>query len=133
VKAHVPPALYIGGEKRYTSLILQNLLENARKYNQPGGRIHVSARVDDDWVFLTVGNSGPPISGEMQEHIFERFSRGSMGENVPGHGLGLNLARELTRLHGGELRLVSSSERWTEFEVRFRAAEQPARDSRETA
>jgi signal transduction histidine kinase len=133
VKAHVPPALYIGGEKRYTSLILQNLLENARKYNQPGGRIHVSARVDDGWVFLTVGNSGPPISGEMQEHIFERFSRGSMGENVPGHGLGLNLARELTRLHGGELRLVSSSEKWTEFEVRFRAAEQPARDSRETA
>ena len=133
VKTHVPPALYVAGEKRYISIILQNLLENARKYNQPGGRIHVSARADDGTAFLTVGNSGPPISAEMQGHIFERFSRGSMGENVPGHGLGLNLARELTRLHNGELRLVSSSENWTEFEVRLRTAEQPARDSRETA
>ncbi|MEY2496718.1 MAG: two-component system, OmpR family, sensor kinase [Verrucomicrobiota bacterium] len=133
VKTHVPPALYLVGEKRYTSLILQNLLENARKYNQPGGRIHVSARGDDGWVSLTVGNTGRPIAPEMQEHIFKRFFRGSMGENVPGHGLGLNLARELTRLHGGELRLVSSSEKWTEFEVRFRAAEEMARDSQGTA
>ena len=79
------------------------------------------------------GGDGRPIAVEMQEHIFKRFFRGSMGENVPGHGLGLNLARELTRLHGGELRLVSSNEKWTEFEVRFRAAEEPARDSRGTA
>ena len=47
-------------------------------------------------------DSPGPIAVEMQEHIFKRFFRGSMGENVPGHGLGLNLARELTRLHGGE-------------------------------
>ena len=39
-----------------------------------------------------------------------------------GHGIGLNLARELTRLHGGELRLVRSENDWTEFEVRFSAA-----------
>ncbi len=61
----------------------------------------------------------------MQGRIFERFHRGSMGENVPGYGLGLNLARELARLHQGELRLVRSDEVWTEFEVRFRVA-QPA-------
>jgi len=125
VRTDVPPALYIAGEKCYTSLILQNLLENARKYNQLGGRIHLRARAENGWVSLTVGNSGRPIAPEMQEHIFKRFFRGAMGENVPGHGLGLNLARELTRLHGGELRLVSSNEKWTEFEVRFRAAEQP--------
>lgn len=126
VKTHVPPALFISGEKRYTSLILQNLLENARKYNRPGGRIHVSARIDDGWTLLTVGNTGPAIPLEMQDQIFERFSRGPNGANVAGHGLGLNLARELVRLHGGELRLVTSSEKWTEFEVRFRGAPEPA-------
>jgi signal transduction histidine kinase len=123
VKAHLPPALRISGERRYTSLILQNLLENARKYNRPGGRIHITAREEQDWVYLTVGNSGPPIPPEMQPFIFERFSRGANGDKIAGHGIGLNLARELVRLHGGELNLVSSNQEWTEFEVRFRAAE----------
>jgi signal transduction histidine kinase len=69
----------------------------------------------------------------MQPLIFERFSRGTNGEKVAGHGLGLNLARELVRLHGGEMRLVSSDEKWTEFEVRFRAAEQVVPDSPRSA
>jgi signal transduction histidine kinase len=123
VKAHLPPSLYIAGERRYTSLILQNLLENARKYNRPGGRIHVSAREEDGWVYLTVGNSGPAIPAEMQPYIFERFSRGANGEKVAGHGIGLNLARELVRLHGGDLNLISSDQEWTEFEVHFRPAQ----------
>lgn len=129
VKAHLPPALYISGEKRYASLILQNLLENARKYNRSGGRIDVKARADKGWVYLTVGNTGPAIPVEMQPFIFERFSRGANGEKIAGHGLGLNLARDLVRLHGGELRLVSSDAEWTEFEVRFRAAQPPVVNS----
>ena len=133
IKTKIPRALYIAGEKRYTSLILQNLLENARKYNGPGGCIRVSARSDNGWALLRIGNTGPTIPPEMQDQIFERFSRGTNGAKVAGHGLGLNLARELVRLHGGELRLVSSIENWTEFEVRFRLAQQPARNGRSIA
>ena len=125
VETEVPPALWIAGEKSYTTLILQNLLENARKYNRPGGRIRIVAREENGWVILTIGNTGRPIPPAAQEHIFERFHRGAVGENVPGHGLGLNLARELARLHRGELRLARSDEAWTEFEVRFLRA-QPA-------
>ena len=128
IKTKVPRGLYIAGEKRYASLILQNLLENARKYNHPGGSIRVSARTDDGWALLRVGNTGPVIPAEMQEQIFERFSRATNGAKVAGHGLGLNLARELVRLHGGELRLVSSIDKWTEFEVRFRLAQEPVRN-----
>lgn len=122
IETELPAALSIAGEKRYTSLILQNLLENARKYNCAGGRLRIAARAEGLWVVLTVGNSGRPIPAEMREHIFERFHRGASGENVPGHGLGLNLARELARLHGGELKLLRSDETWTEFEVRFQLA-----------
>jgi signal transduction histidine kinase len=125
VKSHVPPGLYIAAEKRYASLILQNLLENARKYNRAGGRIHVTAREEESSVYLTIGNTGPAIPSEMQPFIFDRFSRGANGEKIAGHGIGLNLARELARLHGGQLNLVSSNNEWTEFEVRFRTAEQP--------
>ena len=118
----VPPKCEILGEKRYTFIILQNLLENAWKYNQPGGRIVVSSRTEAGFLTLTIGNTSRGIPTEAQARIFERFHRGNMGENVPGHGLGLNLARELAKLHGGELRLVSSDSSWTEFSVRFRLA-----------
>jgi signal transduction histidine kinase len=117
-----PAALVIAGEKRFTSLILQNLLENARKYNVAGGRVRVAAQVAGERVVLTVGNTGRGIPAAAQAHIFERFHRGGVGENVPGYGLGLNLARELARLHGGDLRLARSDETWTEFEAHFRLA-----------
>ncbi|HZP59248.1 MAG TPA: HAMP domain-containing sensor histidine kinase [Opitutaceae bacterium] len=122
IETDLPPALAINGEKRYTSLILQNLLENARKYNCAGGRLRIAARPEGTQAVLTVGNTGRPIPRAMQEHIFERFHRGSSGENIPGHGLGLNLGRELARLHRGDLKLTRSDEAWTEFEVRFQLA-----------
>jgi signal transduction histidine kinase len=122
VETDFPAGLYVLGEKRYTAIILQNLFENARKYNRRGGRIRITATADRDWALLRVGNTGRPISPEGQAHIFERFHRGAIGENVPGYGLGLNLAHELARLHQGDLRLLHSDADWTEFETRFRLA-----------
>jgi len=112
----------IAGEKHYVALIIQNLLENARKFNRPGGRIRIACHQEENRVILSVGNTGRTISKPVQEHIFERFHRGAVQGEIPGHGLGLNLARELARLHGGDLRLVRSENDWTEFEVRFRLA-----------
>ncbi|PTY03237.1 hypothetical protein DB347_22440 [Opitutaceae bacterium EW11] len=125
VATEIPRGLYVSGAKRYTGIVLQNLLENARKYNRRGGRIRVEAHTDGADVVVTIGNTGAPIPAAAQEHIFDRFHRGAMGENVPGHGLGLNLARELARVHGGELRLIRSADDWTEFELRLQKADPP--------
>ena len=124
IEKQFPADLCVAGEKRYTSLIVQNLLENARKYNRPGGLIRVTAVRSNGEVVLTVGNTGHPIARDAQEHVFERFHRGGTGSHISGHGLGLNLARELARLHDGDLRLVRSEDDWTEFEARFLIAGQ---------
>jgi signal transduction histidine kinase len=123
IQKEVPPDLYVAGAKRYISLIVQNLLENARKYNRKGGRIRVAAQTNGSEIHLTIGNTGQPIARDAQEHIFERFRRAATGATVSGHGLGLNLARELARLHSGDLKLVRSAEDWTEFELRLRVAQ----------
>jgi signal transduction histidine kinase len=122
VETDFPADLFIAGERRYTTIILQNLLENARKYNHRGGTIRISARTEGERAVLAVANTGRPIPPAVQARIFERFHRGPIGENVPGYGLGLNLARELTRLHRGDLRLARSDEAWTVFEVHFELA-----------
>jgi signal transduction histidine kinase len=127
IEKQIPVKLYVAGEKQYTSLIVQNLLENARKYNRTGGRIRVAAQARNGDVFLVIGNTGRPIAQAAQAHIFERFHRAASDSAASGHGLGLNLARELARLHRGNLKLVRSEDDWTEFEVRFRMA-QPAPD-----
>jgi signal transduction histidine kinase len=120
IEKEFPSGLFVAGEKRYTSLIIQNLLENARKYNRAGGRIRVSAQGNGRNIVLTIGNTGRTIPPG--ENIFERFHHSSSPSAASGHGIGLNLARQLARLHGGELRLVRSEKDWTEFEVRFSAA-----------
>jgi signal transduction histidine kinase len=119
IERQFPGELYVAGEKRYTSLIIQNLLENACKYNRIDGRIRVSGRRQKDEVVLNIGNTGRPIAASAQRHIFDRFQRGPHDGAVSGHGLGLNLARALAQLHGGDLKLVRSENDWTEFEVRF--------------
>jgi signal transduction histidine kinase len=127
IEKQIPAELYVAGEKQYTSLIVQNLLENARKYNRTGGCIRVAAQTRNGDVFLVIGNTGRPIAPAAQTHIFERFHRGGSDSAASGHGLGLNLARELARLHRGDLKQVRSENDWTEFEVRFPLA-QPAPD-----
>jgi signal transduction histidine kinase len=121
IEKEFPVGLFVAGERQYTSLIVQNLLENARKYNRSGGRIRVSAHGNAADVVLTIGNTGRTIPPG--ENIFERFHHNSTPSAASSHGIGLNLARELARLHGGDLRLVRSENDWTEFEVRFPAAD----------
>lgn len=118
----VDPGINIEGDRRYTALILQNLLDNARKYNRPDGRIRITTKLNDTQMSCRIGNTGRPIAAGTQRQIFERFHRGESGENVPGYGLGLNLAHELARLHRGELRLLYSKDDWTEFELVLRVA-----------
>lgn len=119
IEAPLPETLPMTGDRDMISLTLQNLIENAVKYNRAGGKIIVSAEKSGNGVQIWVGNSGPGIPPERALHIFKRFYRARDDEQTPGHGLGLSIARELARAHAGDLTLTESREDWTEFCLRF--------------
>jgi signal transduction histidine kinase len=120
VEAKLPESIPMTGDREMVSLALQNLIENAVKYNRPGGRISVSAVDSEDRLDICVGNTGCSIPRERAQHIFERFYRARGDEQTPGHGLGLSIARELARAHQGELSLSRSADDWTEFCLRLK-------------
>jgi two-component system heavy metal sensor histidine kinase CusS len=115
IEANIPATLPMSGDREMISLAVQNLVENAVKYNRPGGKILVSAKTHDHVVQIRVGNNGLGIPWGQVPHIFERFYRARGHEQTPGHGLGLSIARELARAHGGDLTLAASKPDWTEF------------------
>jgi signal transduction histidine kinase len=117
VEAELPPKLPVEADRRAVSLIVQNLLENAIKYNQPAGCIWIRARAVDGKAELTVKNNGEPIPPERAPHIFERFYRARSDGRIQGQGLGLSVAGELAKAHGGDLALVRSDTEWTEFRL----------------
>jgi signal transduction histidine kinase len=121
IEADLPDTLPAYGDSLRTEQILLNLLENAVKYNRPGGTIRLRAEMDGLGTSITVCNTGQPIPQKHVSRVFDRFSRGEANETRAGHGLGLALARELARAQGGDLSLLRSDAHWTEFELRLRA------------
>ncbi len=117
VEAKLPDELPVLADRSAVSLIVQNLLENAIKYNQPDGCICIYASAVDGVAEVTVKNNGELIPPERAPHIFERFYRARSDARIPGQGLGLAVAVELARAHGGRLELVRSDRDWTEFRL----------------
>jgi two-component system heavy metal sensor histidine kinase CusS len=119
IEGRLPETLNVIGDRDMILLTLQNLIENAVKYNRPGGKIVLSAEETDGGVKICVGNSGQGIPADQAPHVFERFYRARGDEQTPGHGLGLSIARELARAHGGDLTITELREDWTEFCLRL--------------
>jgi len=113
------PQVWVEADRALLHTALFNLIHNAIKYNTPDGKISIRLNTAGDKTVFTIGNSGPGIPAADQPGIFERFYRvGRVNTpKVEGLGLGLSLAREIVRAHGGELSLKESRVDWTSFEV----------------
>jgi signal transduction histidine kinase len=98
------------------------LLENASKFSPEGGLMRLDLASDVESATLRVRDEGIGIGPDLLPHVFEPFVQGSqaLDRAKGGVGIGLTLARELARLHGGELSVVSEGERrGSEFTLRI--------------
>jgi signal transduction histidine kinase len=98
--------------------LLSNLLGNALAYGAPATPVRVRAVTEGDYFELSVANSGDPIPQAARERLFQPFARGAVRPTQQGLGLGLFIASEVARAHGGTLD-VASSEAETRFTFRM--------------
>jgi CheY-like chemotaxis protein len=107
--------------------IVSNLLHNAIKFTEPGGRVRIAAAVHAEAreLVLTVTDSGVGIAAEVLPRVFDLFTQGvsSSGGAQAGLGIGLALARRLVEMHGGTIEAASDgSGRGSTFTIRFTGA-----------
>lgn len=96
---------------------VENLVSNALKYTDDEGRISIEVKPEQEAVEVAVEDTGKGIPAEDLPRLFERYYRGSSGK--PGTGLGLSIARNLVRLHGGDITVASQVGRGSVFRVRL--------------
>lgn len=117
----LPPKLpTIVGDRDKLVLALTNVIGNAIKYTPEGGTVKVAVHADDSLV-IDVADSGIGIAAEDADRIFDRFYRAKdpRVEKIVGTGLGLALAREVMRLHGGDVTVQSVPDRGSTFSIRM--------------
>lgn len=118
----VPPDLpMVQGDGQHLRLVFLNLMENAVKFNEPGGTVAVTARRDAARVEVQVANSHGSISPEHVQSLLRPFTQGDMGprRRAGGLGLGLTVAQAIVDAHGGELHLDVGEGQGTMVRVRL--------------
>ncbi len=108
--------------------IVVNLLTNAAKYTESGGRIWLSAAVEGDEVVIRVRDDGVGIAPELLPQMFVLFAQGdrSLARSEGGLGIGLTLVHRLAELHGGAVSATSDGPGLgSEFTVRLPASARP--------
>lgn len=124
VKGEIEGAVSVEADAALLQQAIQNLANNAIKYNVPQGKIRFALFRQDGHVRLTVANTSAGIAEEDRKRVFHRFYRGDPAHSraVDGLGLGLSLAREIVRAHGGKLWLGDAPDGWVLFVMELPAS-----------
>jgi two-component system CheB/CheR fusion protein len=125
-----PTPAFVRGDASRLVQVMENLLTNAAKYTQPGGRIEVTIEGHPGEVSIAVRDDGFGIEADLLPHVFDLFTqeRRSLGRARGGLGLGLPLAKQLVEMHGGRITAASEGPgRGSEFVVTLLRCDPPAR------
>lgn len=117
LQVNVRETLEVCHDSKWTAEALGNILDNAVKYTESGGKIIVSARNLEMYIVISVSDTGIGIDSGHYNQIFQRFYREAKAAKTEGLGIGLYLARQIITLQGGYIKVRSKAGYGTEFEV----------------
>ncbi|HYF27368.1 MAG TPA: HAMP domain-containing sensor histidine kinase [Baekduia sp.] len=118
LRIDAPPAA-TSGDRALIDRLAANLVDNAVRYNRPGGEISVVTGRDGGWAWLRVGNTGAVIAEQDAARVTEPFERLGRRAGAGGSGLGLSIVRSVVELHGGTLRITPRAAGGLDVEVRL--------------
>ena len=115
---------HVRADREALGLALRNLIDNALKYSPASASVTVSMTGDDAKVRIAVRDDGAGMSKDEPRAIFRKFARGSAARmmNVKGTGIGLAMADQVVRAHGGRIHLVSEAGRGSTFTIHLRSS-----------
>jgi PAS domain S-box-containing protein len=99
--------------------VLNNLISNAIKFSDEGKKITIKTTTSKTKIFVEISDEGMGISYEDQQHLFQRFFRGSNATNIQGTGLGLSIVERYVELMHGKIIMESQIEKGTTFTLTF--------------
>ena len=107
----VPGDLSVRGDRIRLQQVIANLLDNAIKYSEPGGKVNIEAGSKDDVgreIWLRVRDRGVGIAAYDLPRIWDRLYRGDRSRSQRGSGLGLSLVQAIVHAHGGQVEVTSA-------------------------
>jgi len=109
--------LFAAADRTRIRQVLLNLLSNAIKFTPASGSVIIRAALEEDWVRISVRDTGIGIAQEEQELIFDKFYQAGVttGGIKEGTGLGLTISRQIVLMHGGQMEVKSSKGAGSEF------------------
>jgi signal transduction histidine kinase len=120
MEMQLPPKFpVVMGDRDKLALAVHNVVGNALKYTPQGGRVTIAAREEGKFFVVDVSDTGIGIAPSEQALVFDKFyrSKDARVSKITGTGLGLALAREVTRLHGGDVTVASEVDKGSTFTV----------------
>ncbi len=120
LRCEIKEGLYVSGNDAQLKQLVAILLDNALRHGEKGKEIALSLRAERGSAALSVINAGEEIPPEQRKQLFERFYRMDAARNGDGqhYGLGLSIAKAITEVHGGRIRVQCSGGK-IEFAVRI--------------
>jgi two-component system OmpR family sensor kinase len=127
----VEEGVYLEGDRTHLQQVVLNLVDNAIKYTQEGGAIHVRLYVKDWRTIIEVSDNGAGIPSHALPHVFERFYRADKARSRAsgGAGLGLSIVKAICTAHRAAIFVTSEEGKGSSFSVEFPSA--AASDARE--